>query len=98
MDSVVSVDGVPIRLTSERWFHIVENHDDVAGHYDNVLTTIDDPDFILRGYKNSLIAVRNIGRNRYLNVIYKQLSQDDGFIITAYFTRKTNRGKAIWKR
>jgi hypothetical protein len=32
MDVAYSVDGVPVRLTSERWFHIVENHDDLAGH------------------------------------------------------------------
>ena len=30
MDFVESVNGVPIRLTLERWFHIVENHDDVV--------------------------------------------------------------------
>jgi hypothetical protein len=34
MDRAISVVGVPIRLTYERWFHIVENHDDVAGYYD----------------------------------------------------------------
>lgn len=32
MDVAISVDGVPIRLTAERWLHIVENHDDLAGH------------------------------------------------------------------
>lgn len=30
MVRVVSVNGVPIRLTEERWFHIVENHDDIG--------------------------------------------------------------------
>ena len=33
MDQAVSRNGVPIRLTEERWFHIVENHDDLAGYY-----------------------------------------------------------------
>ncbi len=37
MDIATSVKGVPIRLTSERWYHIVENHDDMAGHYDDVI-------------------------------------------------------------
>lgn len=32
MDIAYSVDDVPIRLTAERWFHIVENHDDLAGY------------------------------------------------------------------
>ena len=97
MDVAYSVDGVPIRLTAERWFHIVENHDDLAGHYDDVLDTLENPDLILRGHRDSLIAVRGAGRARYLAVVYRQLSADDGFIITAYFTSKVERSKAIWK-
>jgi len=31
-----SKNNVPIRLTEERWFHIVENHDELAGYYDEV--------------------------------------------------------------
>jgi hypothetical protein len=49
MNRAVSFDGIPIRLTEERWFHIVENHDDMAGHYDDVLETVADPDAVLPG-------------------------------------------------
>ena len=98
MHRVTSVDGVPIRLTEERWFHIVENHDDMAGHYDDVLEAVADPDMLLPGYRGSLVAVRNFGGGRYLFAIYRQVSRDDGFIITAYFGSKVNRKKAIWKR
>lgn len=98
MDYALSVEGVPIRLTSERWFHIVETHDDLAGHYDEVLETIEKPDVILRGYRGWLIAAHNYGYKRYLMVVYRQLSKHDGFIITAYFTSKIDRKKAIWKR
>ncbi|MHC1599717.1 MAG: hypothetical protein ACXQS5_02720 [Candidatus Methanospirareceae archaeon] len=38
-----SVNGVPIRLTDERWTHIVENHDDMAGYYFDVLETVANP-------------------------------------------------------
>jgi hypothetical protein len=93
-----SIEGVPIRLTTERWFHIVENHDDLAGHYDNVLSAVENPDLVLRGYRGSLIAVRGTGRGQYLAVVYRQLSKEDGFIITAYFTSRIDRRKAIWKR
>jgi hypothetical protein len=82
----------------ERWFHIVENHDDLAGHYDNVLSAVENPDSVLRGYRGSLIAVRGTGRGQYLAVVYRQLSKEDGFIITAYFTSRIDRRKAIWKR
>lgn len=98
MDISYSVDGIPVRLTEERWFHIVENHDEVAGYYDEVLDTVANPEVVLPGYGSSLVAVRNYGQRRYLCVIYRQLSSTDGFIITAYFSRKIDRKKAIWKR
>ena len=47
MDVSESVDGVPIRLTAERWVHIVENHDEVAGYYEEVLETVADPEVVL---------------------------------------------------
>ena len=61
MDLVISKGEVSIRLTEERWFHIVENHDDLAGYYDQVLDTVENPDFILAGYRGALIAVRAMG-------------------------------------
>jgi len=98
VDITQSVDGVPIRLTEERWFHIVENHDEVAGYYDEVLDTVANPEVVIPGYGGSLIAVRNYGKSRNLCVIYRQLSGSDGFIITAYFSRRIDRRKVIWSR
>ena len=98
MDIVYSIDGIPIRLTAERWFHIVENHDDLAGHYEDVLAAVEDPDMILAGHRGSLIAVCGASRDLYLAVVYRQLSDDDGFIITAYLTSRVDRKKAIWNR
>jgi|SRR5512145_1482295 hypothetical protein len=98
MDSAISHNGVPIRLTEERWFHIVENHDDLAGRYDDVLDAIENPDFILRGYGGALIALKGVARKIYLAVIYRELSRDDGFVITAYFTSRISRRSIIWRR
>lgn len=98
MDTAISRNGVPIRLTKERWFHIVENHDDVAGHYDDVLDTIEDPDFILRGYGGALIAVKGVARKTYIAVIYKESSRDDGFVITAYLTSQIGRRLIVWRK
>ena len=98
MDVVLSVDGVPIRLTSERWFHIVENHDDLAGYFDDVLATVENPDFVLGGHRGSLVAVKTYGRKRYLMVVYRQVSKDDGFVITAFFANKADRKRALWKK
>lgn len=98
MEITFSIDGAPIRLTTERWFHIVENHDDVAGYYDDVLDVVANPELILPGHNKARMAVRAYGHRRYLCVIYRELSADDGFIITAFFTDKIDREKAIWKR
>ena len=98
MDVALSVQGVPIRITSERWFHIVENHDDLAGYYDDVIQVVENPDLIISGYRGSLIAIRGYGRDRYLMVVYREISKTDGFVITAYFGGAVDRRKAIWKR
>jgi hypothetical protein len=98
MDVAFSRNGVPIRLTDERWFHIVENHDDLAGYYDEVLETIEDPDLILRGRGGALIAVKVLSRRKYLAVIYKELNRKDGFVITAYFTSQISRRLIRWQK
>jgi hypothetical protein len=98
MDIVISKNGAPVRVTEERWFHIVENHDDLAGYYDEVLKTVEDPDFILRGYGGALIAVKVLGRRKFLAVVYRELSRKEGFIITAYFTSRLSRRLIRWRK
>lgn len=100
MDIAISKNGVPIRLTEERWFHIIENHDDLAGHYDDVLSGIEDPDFIIEGYAEAFIALNIITRTKFLAVVYREVSKEDGFVITAYFTSKLSLGKEVilWQK
>jgi hypothetical protein len=100
MEIAKSKNGVPIRLTEERWVHIVENHDDLAGYYDEVLICVEDPDFIIKGYRDALIALRKKDEGKFLAVVYKELSESDGFIITAFFTSKIKLEKEeiIWQR
>ncbi len=94
-----SINDIPIRLTDERWRHITDNHDDVAGYYDDVLKTIEEPDYIIKGYRDALVALKQI-EGKFLAVIYKEVSSDDGFIITAYFTSRIKLEKEviIWQR
>jgi hypothetical protein len=97
MDIAFSINQVPIRLTEERWNHIVNSHDDMAAYYDDCLQVIEEPDLVLAGFGGSLKAVKGFGRNRYLVVLYKELTPRDGFIITAYFVRKLNRRNIHWQ-
>jgi len=97
MDVACSVNGVPIRLTYERWYHIVENHDDLASTFHEVLDTVQKRDFVVRGSHGALKAVRSIGRRTWMVVVCRELSRRDGFVITAYLLSKKPQGEVIWR-
>ncbi len=95
---IISVNGVPIRLTDERWWdHILEKRPYLNRYYDDVLTAIEKPLVVLRGYRGTLIGVLPVGRKQYLHVVYKELSSDDGFIITATIEDNYNKGLVLWQ-
>jgi len=101
MDVVKSKNGVPIRLTEERWLHITEEHSEMAGYYFEVLETIEEPDEIFEGRAGEYISVREIEAGKYIVVIYREVSKEDGFVITAFITRRKKqleRRRRLWKR
>lgn len=53
-ESVRSINGIAIRLTDERWRHVVENHDDLAGRHDTVLQCVEEPEWVLEGDRGEL--------------------------------------------
>lgn len=93
-----SVNGVSIRLTDERWEHILDRKPNMASFIETVLDAVGDPEYILRGHKGTLIAVMHLGERSYLNVVYRELSQRDGFIITARVEQQLHKSKIIWRR
>lgn len=99
MSDILSRNGVPIRLPDERWSHIEYEHDDLVGLKDEVLYTVGQPDRILAGGEGELLAVRGLEQGKWLVVVYKELSTSDGFVITAYLTRRAKqleRRTPIW--
>ncbi len=93
-----SVNGVPIRLTDERWVHITEEHCELAGLRPDVLETVAHPECILAGGAGELLAVREAEPGKWLVAVYRELG-DDGFVITAFLTRKKaglERRKQLW--
>lgn len=100
MKVVYSKNNVLIRLTDERWIHIVENHDDLAKRASEVLNIVEDPDIIVKGVEDELLAARKIKR-KWLIVVYKEMSKEDGFIITAFETSKIQyivKKEVVWKK
>ena len=84
---ISSASGANIRLTDERWAHIVEEHGEISGMMDDVLQTVNKPQFIFAGNSGELLAVREIEAGKYIVVPYREQDRD-GFIITAFVTRR----------
>jgi len=100
MEIALSKNNIPIRLTDERWMHIVETHDDLAGYYYEVLDTIANPDLIIKGHRQEKLAVKRYSKKKNLVSVYNE-SKPDGFVITAFFTSELKRLKkrgVIWQK
>jgi hypothetical protein len=93
-----SIYGVPIRLADERWDHILYRKPNMASFIETLLDAVGDPEYILRGYKGTLIAVVHLGKRSYLNVVYRELSPTDGFIITARIEPQLDKSKILWRK
>jgi hypothetical protein len=98
-----SKNAVPIRVTQERWTHIARRHPEMRNQKEKVVETVSNPDWVLSGDFGELLAVRFYPKTplteKYLVVAYNEISAQDGFVITAYFTSTLWRGrKVVWKR
>jgi hypothetical protein len=97
-ETVTSKNGVVVRLTDERWAHITEEHCELAGMHVEVLDTIAHPERIFEGREGELFAVRGTEAGKWLVVVYRETGHD-GFVITAFLTRRIRsleRRKLIW--
>ena len=101
MDVAVSKNHIAVRLTKERWFHITEGHPEMAGHFYDVLETVESPEIIYEGSLRERIAVKQLAKKKFIIVVYKEVNKKDGFVITAFFSRKTNylsKRKIVWEK
>jgi hypothetical protein len=99
----VSKNNVPIRMNYERWHHISTGHPEIADYYYEILETIENPKFIYKGNFDSLIAVgtKIEHTDKFIVVVYKEIDNSDGFIITAYISskeQKFEKKKVIWEQ
>ena len=92
-----SINGVTIRLTDERWEHILEVRPFMRGYEEDVLEAVEQPELLLRAAGGVVVAVAARGRHGFLHVLYREVSRADGFIITAYFKDSYNRRQVIWR-
>lgn len=100
---VKSKNKIPIRLTTERWQHIIHRHPEMEDEKERVLETITNPQLTQEGDFGELIALRFYEKtpltSKYLVTIYKEASETDGFIITAYFASKpSEKRRVLWRQ
>lgn len=87
IDRIIAKSGIPVRLTDERWAHITEEHCELAGFRSTVGEAVSHPDRVLLGGDGELLAVREVEVGKHLVVVYRE-QYNDGFIITAFLTRR----------
>ena len=97
-----STAGVPIRLTKERMTHIVKGHPELMNKEAEILETINSPEIVQKGDAGSLLAIKKfhktpVTENKYLVVVYKESSSEDGFVLTAYYSSELKGRLIIWK-
>lgn len=91
--------GKYVRTTEEYWRYIVTfKHPSMAGNIREVELALADPDNIRKSRSDDRVYLyyRRAG-NRIICVAVRHLN-GDGFIITAYFTKKVKEGVLIWQR
>lgn len=103
LGTTLSKNGVTIRLTEERWFHITYSHKEIdPTAILTVLETIKLPTLILKGDVDELLAVKQRSRKKdWVVVVYKEINAHDGFVLTAYVTtdfRWLLKRKIIWSK
>ena len=93
--------GRTIRLTEERYKHLVESHPEMNHQLRKIWKTLAQPFRIVRSNSdmNVLLYYQHFYKtpvgNKIMCVVVKSL-QNDYFILTAYFTDAIKHGVILW--
>ncbi len=101
MTAVTDKFGREIRLTDERWRHIVHKHPVLKNLRIEFENTISDPEIIKRSIYDSEVLLyysyfKEISGGKYIAAVIK--INDDNFVVTGYVTNRVKEGEIIWKK
>ncbi len=101
--TAVSKNNIIIRLTEERWLHIIYSHREIdPTDFSSILEVIENPEMILKGDRGELLATKRKPRSKkWFVVVYKEINKKDGFIVTAYLTKNVRwllKRKITWSK
>lgn len=97
-DVASAISGIPIRLTEERWGHIVLQHPEVASLRQIVVQAVGQPERVLESSTGERMAIRAYEPGKYMVVIYLE-NPHNGFVVTAFLTRRTawlDKRRQLW--
>lgn len=93
----------PLRLTDERWQHVLSHPEHDDGTRSRIEATVADPDRIVRSRTDPTVELfyrwydRTPVTSKHLCVVAK-VETETPFIITAYFTDAIKQGEELWNR
>jgi hypothetical protein len=107
--TVISMNNVKVRLTTERWLHIAEYHRELEDFQLEILLAIAQPDKLYHspaGTEPNFAAVKvfdrlgDFGLPKNLTVHYKEPCGSTGFILTAFVIsdKKLSKRFKEWQR
>ena len=99
---MIAHDGRQIRLPSTQKLHIAYFHPEVLVDETKIELTLSKPEFVAQGAtEDTRVSYRFFNDTpitaKYLAVVIRLLD-NEGFIVTAYFTDRAKRAKVVWKR
>ena len=94
--------GRGVRLTDERWAHILD-HPEMVDQRERLAGTLAQPHTVIASVKDEAVLTYHrlyestpVTR-KYLVVVVK-LTEEDAFVLTAYFTSRLKKGRIVWIR
>jgi len=95
-------DGRSVRLTAERLEHLESDHPEMRGQLAKIEQTLREPERVIQSRSDPavrlyyrLYAATPVTR-KHLCVVVKSSSQEDAFVVTAYFTNTLKQGDVLW--
>ena len=94
--------GRQIRLTEERWQHIL-THPEMDGQQNRLQEVLSSPEVVIATQKDASVHAyhrwyeRTPVTQKHAVVVVKLL-ENDAFVLTAYFTSRVRKGNVIWQR
>jgi hypothetical protein len=101
-ETLVDYQERSIRLTAERWEHILE-HPEMSGQRWCLAETLAAPDKVVATVKDEQVHAyhryyEDTPVTRKYMVVVIKLLPDDAFVLTAFFASKLKKGNVVWQR